>query len=46
MTTLTRTISSEKGYSVFVRNHPQIAYFILAYVTKWIVSGAGTGAVS
>jgi len=46
MTTLTRTRSSEKGFSVFVRNHPLIAYFVLAYVGMWIVSGAGTGAVS
>lgn len=46
MTPLPRTISSEEGFSAFVRNHPLIAYFILAYAGMWTVSGAGTGAAS
>ena len=35
MSTLTGTISNEKGFSVFIKNHPLISYFILAYAVMW-----------
>jgi membrane protease YdiL (CAAX protease family) len=37
MSTLTGTLSKEKGFSAFVRNHPLISYFFLAYAGMWIV---------
>ena len=35
MSTLTSTISNEKGFSVFIKNHPLVSYFILAYGVMW-----------
>lgn len=35
MTTLTSTISNERGFSAFIRNHPLVSYFILAYGVMW-----------
>jgi membrane protease YdiL (CAAX protease family) len=35
LSTLTGTISNEKGFSVFIKNHPLISYFILAYGVMW-----------
>ncbi len=37
MSTLTGTLSKEKGFSAFIRNHPLIADFALAYAGMWIV---------
>ena len=37
MSTLTGTLSNEKGLSVFIRNHPLLAYFFLAYAGMWVV---------
>jgi membrane protease YdiL (CAAX protease family) len=37
MTTVANTLPKERGFSVFVRNHPLIAYFFLAYAGMWIV---------
>ena len=37
MTTISATISNEKGVSTFIRSHPLTAYFILAYAGTWIV---------
>ena len=36
MSTLTGTLSREKGFTAFIRNHPLIAYFVLAYAGMWI----------
>lgn len=35
MSTITGTLSNEKGFSVFIRKHPLVAYFILAYGVMW-----------
>jgi hypothetical protein len=35
LSTFTSTISNEKGFSAFIRNHPLISYFILAYGVMW-----------
>ncbi len=35
MSTITGTLSNEKGFSAFIRKHPLIAYFILAYGVMW-----------
>jgi len=35
LSTLTSTVSNEKGFSVFIKNHPLISYFILAYGVMW-----------
>jgi len=37
MTTISVTVSSERGFKSFVQNHPLTAYFILAYLGMWIV---------
>lgn len=37
MSALTGTVSTEKGFSAFIRNHPLIAYFFLAFAGTWIV---------
>lgn len=37
MSAITGTVSNEKGFSTFIRNHPLIAYFFLAYAGMWIV---------
>ncbi len=37
MSTLTDTLKQEKGFSMFIRNHPLIAYFFLAYAGMWLV---------
>jgi uncharacterized protein len=37
MTTFVRTGTSEKGFTAFIRSHPLIAYFFLAYAGMWIV---------
>lgn len=37
MSAFTGTVSTEKGFSAFIRNHPLIAYFFLAYAGMWIV---------
>jgi hypothetical protein len=36
MSAITDTLSNEKGISAFIRNHPVIAYFCLAYARMWI----------
>lgn len=35
MSTITGTLSNEKGFSAFIRNHPLVSYFILAYGVMW-----------
>jgi membrane protease YdiL (CAAX protease family) len=35
LSTITSTLSNEKGFSAFIRNHPLVAYFILAYGVMW-----------
>jgi uncharacterized protein len=37
MSTVTGTLSNQKGFAAFVRNHPLISYFFLAYAGMWIV---------
>lgn len=37
MSTITGTLSNEKGFSAFIRSHPIIVYFFLAYAGMWIV---------
>lgn len=37
MSTFTGMLSSEKGLSGFIRSHPLIAYFILAYAGTWLL---------
>lgn len=37
MSTITSTVSYEKGFSAFIKNRPLIAYFFLAYGGMWIV---------
>ena len=37
MSAFTGAVSNEKGFSAFIRNHPLIAYFFLAYAGMWIV---------
>lgn len=37
MTTLTHPSTSEKGFTTFIRSHPLIAYFAMAYAGMWIV---------
>jgi uncharacterized protein len=37
MSTLTGALSSERGFSSFVRRHPIVAYFILAFAGTWLV---------
>lgn len=37
MTTLSVTVSNERGFKSLIRNHPLAAYFILAYAGMWIV---------
>ena len=36
MTALTGTLSNEKGFTAFIRKHPLLAYFFLAYAGMWI----------
>lgn len=35
MSTITGTLSNEKGFSAFIRRHPLVSYFILAYAVMW-----------
>jgi membrane protease YdiL (CAAX protease family) len=37
MSTLTGTLSTQKGISAFIKSHPLISYFFLAYAGMWIV---------
>src|SRR5690349_8076050 len=37
MSTVTGTLSNERGFAAFVRNRPLISYFFLAYAGMWIV---------
>jgi len=37
MSTLTSTLSTGKGISAFIKSHPLISYFFLAYAGMWIV---------
>ena len=37
MSAMTRTIPSEKGISAFIRSHPLISYFFLAYAGMWLL---------
>lgn len=37
MSTITGTLSNEKGISSFIQSHPIIAYFIFAFAGTWIV---------
>ena len=37
MSTITGTLSNEKGISSFIQSHPIIAYFILAFAGTWLV---------
>ena len=37
MSAMTRTIPSEKGISAFIRSHPLISYFSLAYAGMWLL---------
>jgi membrane protease YdiL (CAAX protease family) len=37
MSTLTGALSTEKGIWAFVKSHPLISYFLLAYAGMWIV---------
>ena len=37
MSILTGTLSNEKGLPAFVRKHPLIAYFVLAFAGTWLV---------
>jgi membrane protease YdiL (CAAX protease family) len=37
MTTATNALQKERSFSVFVRNHPLVSYFFLAYAGMWIV---------
>lgn len=37
MSTLTGALSSERGFSSFVRRHPIVSYFILAFAGTWII---------
>jgi membrane protease YdiL (CAAX protease family) len=37
MSTLTGALSNERGFSSFVRRHPIVAYFILAFAGTWLV---------
>jgi membrane protease YdiL (CAAX protease family) len=37
MTTVTNALPKERGFSVFIRNHPLVSYFFLAYAGMWIV---------
>ena len=37
MSTLTGALSNEKGISAFIKSHPLISYFFLAYAGMWIV---------
>ena len=37
MTTVTNAFPKERGFSAFVRNHPLVSYFFLAYAGMWIV---------
>lgn len=37
MSTLTSTLSAGKGISTFIKSHPLISYFFLAYAGMWIV---------
>jgi membrane protease YdiL (CAAX protease family) len=37
MSVFTSTISNEKSFSAFIRKHPLVSYFILAYGVMWLV---------
>lgn len=37
MSAMTRTIPREKGISTFIRSHPLISYFFLAYAGMWLL---------
>jgi membrane protease YdiL (CAAX protease family) len=37
MSVLTGTLSNEKGLSAFIRKHPLVAYFVLAFAGTWLV---------
>jgi hypothetical protein len=37
MSTITSALPSEKGISIFIRNHPIVAYFVLAFAGTWLV---------
>lgn len=37
MSTLTGSLSDDKSVTAFIRNHPLISYFFLAYAGTWIV---------
>ena len=37
MTTVTNALPKERGFSAFVRTHPLISYFFLAYAGMWIL---------
>ncbi|HSL47310.1 MAG TPA: type II CAAX endopeptidase family protein [Anaerolineales bacterium] len=37
MSTFTSTVSTAKGSSAFIKSHPLISYFFLAYAGMWIV---------
>lgn len=37
MSTITNTVSYERGFSALIRNHPLMAYFLLAFAGMWIV---------
>src|SRR5687768_8481016 len=36
MSTITGTMSNEKGISAFIRSHPLVSYFFLAYAWMWL----------
>lgn len=37
MSTVTGTVSNENGISTYIKNHPLIAYFFLAYAVTWVI---------
>ena len=37
MSTITGTLSDQKGISAYIKNHPLVSYFLLAYAGMWIV---------
>lgn len=37
MSVLTNTLSADRGFSGFIRRHPLVSYFVLAYGIMWLV---------
>ena len=37
MTTISASVSNERGFTGFIRSHPLTAFFIVAYAGMWIV---------